>query len=109
MYTFPELIKKIREESGLTQTEFAKAIGVSSVLIAMIETGKKEISKNFLIKLAEKMNVHPSSITPFLFIQKDNSIKNISEIERMLMLWGEKMQKHLIENRAKTLNKHAKE
>ena len=98
MYTFPELIKKIRDEAGLTQAEFAKVIDVSPVLIAMVETGKKEVSKNLVIKLAEKMKVHPSSITPFLFINDTNPIKNVSGIEKMLVVWGEKMQTHLIKD-----------
>jgi transcriptional regulator with XRE-family HTH domain len=101
MYTFPELIKKIREESGLTQAEFAKSLNVSAVLIAMVETGQKEVSKNLLIKLAEKMKVHPASITPFLFISKNDPVGKTSEVERMLTRWGEKMQKHLIRDRAK--------
>lgn len=101
MYTFRELIRKIREEAGLTQAEFAKSINVSAVLIAMVETGQKEVSKNLLIKLAKKMNVHPSSITPFLLISKDDLIEKKSEIELMLIKWGEKMQKHLIKDRAK--------
>lgn len=108
MYTFPQLIRKIREEADLTQAEFAKAIEVSPVLIAMVETGKKEVSKNLVIRLAEKMNVHPSSITPFLFIDKNNSNKNISEIEQMLVKWGEKMQTHLIKDKAKILRKYGK-
>jgi transcriptional regulator with XRE-family HTH domain len=107
MYTFPELIKEIRVEADLTQAEFAKAIGVSAVLIAMIETGKKEVSKNFLLKLAEKMNVHPASITPFLFINEENPIGTGSKVERLLIDWGEKMQIHLIKDRAKMLKKYA--
>ena len=33
MYSFPKLIKKIREASDLTQKEFAEAVDVSTVLI----------------------------------------------------------------------------
>ena len=108
MYSFPILIKKIREEAGLTQSEFATALDVSSVLIAMVETEQKEVSKNLLIRLAELMNVHPSSITPFLFINKDNPIGNVSSMEKMFTNWGEKMQMHLIKDRAKYLRKYAK-
>ena len=108
MYTFPELIKKIRETAGLTQADFAKALDVSSVLIAMVETGQKEVSKSLLLKLAEKMDVHPSSITPFLFIDEHGPIKPSSGMERMFIKWGEKMQMHLIKYRAKLLKKHEK-
>lgn len=108
MYTFPELIKKIRDEAGLTQADFADAVGVSAVLITMIETGQKEVSKNFLLKLAEKMNVHPASITPFLFINEENPIGSNSKMERLFIDWGEKMQTLLIKDRAKILKKYAK-
>ncbi|HAS00074.1 TPA: hypothetical protein DCR85_03090 [Candidatus Moranbacteria bacterium] len=108
MYTFPELIKKIRDEAGLTQAEFAEAIGVSAVLIAMIETGRKEVSKNFLLKLAEKMHVHPASITPFLFINEKNPVGSSTKTEKLLVDWGEKMQTLLIKNRSKLLRKYAK-
>ncbi len=108
MYSFPELIKKIRETADLTQTEFAKALDVSAALIAMVETGQKEVSKSLLIKLAEKLQVHPSSITPFLFIDEHGPLRSVSGMERMFIKWGEKMQTHLIKDRAKLLKKYAK-
>ena len=107
MYTFPELIKKIREEAGLTQAEFAKALGVSAVLIAMVETGQKDVSKNLLIKIAAGLKVHPSSITPFLFTTEGKE-KPVSKIEQKFIKWGEKIQAYLIEDRAKLLKQYAK-
>ncbi len=108
MYTFSELIKKIRSESGLTQAEFASALNVSAVLIAMIETGQKEVSKGFLLKLADRMDVHPASITPFLFMDTELSKGRVSGVEKLLVEWGEKMQDLLIYNRAKRLKKYVK-
>ena len=55
MYSFPELIKKIRSEANMTQADFAKAIDVSPVLIAMVESGQKEVSKKLILKLAKKL------------------------------------------------------
>lgn len=109
MHTFPKLIRNIRNEATLTQAEFAEALGVSTVLITMIETGQKSVSKNFLVRLAELMNVHPASITPFLFIDKESSFNNPSKAEKLMIEWGEKMQRLLIEDRAKLLKKYAKE
>jgi transcriptional regulator with XRE-family HTH domain len=106
MYTFPQLIKKIREEAGLTQAEFAKVLDVSAVLISMVEVGQKEVSKNLLLKLAEKMDVSPNSITPFLFAGEDSG-RDVSKLEKKLILWGEKMQEHLIVKKSKLLNKYA--
>ena len=108
MYTFPELIKKIRDEAGLTQTQFAAALNVSPVLIAMVETGQKEVSKNLLLKLADRMNVRPASITPFLFTDKNGSIETDSVLEKAMMKWGQKMQVFLIKDRSKLLAKYAK-
>jgi len=104
MYTFPELLKKIREESELTQDQLATALGVSEVLITMIETGQKEVSKNFVVKLANSLKVSPNSITPFIFDVNDS--RNLSGIERQLIKLGEKLQIDLIKNRAKNLKKY---
>jgi len=103
MYSFPELIKKIRSEAGLTQAEFARTIDVSPVLIAMVESGQKEVSKKLILKLADGLKVHPSSITPFLYGDDANDNKKLSGIEKQFIDWGTKLQNHLIKNRAKLL------
>ena len=108
MYSFPELIKKIREASDLTQKEFAETVGVSTILVSMIEAKQKDVSKNFIIKLSEKLGVNPSSITPFLYIYKDADKKNISSIEKSFIKLGEKLQEYLISKKAKNLKQYAK-
>ena len=107
MYTFPKLLKTIREESKLTQAQFAGALGVSTVLIAMVETNQKKVSRAFLLKLAKLMNVHPSSITPFIYMDETMDYNNLSKIEKTLIDWGEKMQTHLIVDKSKILRKYA--
>jgi transcriptional regulator with XRE-family HTH domain len=107
MYTFPELIKQIRNEAGITQAEFAKAVEVSPVLIAMVETGKKEVSKKLLLKIAEQLDVHPSSITPFLY-DGSASDSNLSSIEKQFLALGTKLQDYLIKKKSKNLKKYAK-
>ena len=107
MYSFPELIKEIRDAASLTQAEFGNTLGVSTILISMIETGQKEVSKSFLLKLAERMEVHPASITPFLFIDSNVPFTATSGVERSVATWGEKMQKMLIKQRAKKLKAYA--
>lgn len=108
MYTFPELIKKIRSEAGLTQAEFAKAVEVSPVLIAMVETGQKEVSKKLLLKIAERLGVHPSSITPFLYDGIGLNDKHLSPIEKQFLSWGVKLQHYLIKKKSKNLKNYAK-
>ena len=111
MYKFPELIKEIRTEAELTQSGFAKSVGVSPVLIAMVESGQKEVSKNLLIKIADKLEVHPSSITPFLygFDMKGRTEKDLTPIEKQLLVWGLKLQTQLIKKKSKNLLKNAAE
>ncbi len=106
MFAFPDLIKKIRKSSGLTQKQLAEKLEVSQILVAMIESGQKEVSKSFIIKLAQILDVHPSSITPFLFADKDLNVGNVSFAEKSLIQFGEKMQLFLINKKAKQLVKN---
>lgn len=105
MHTFPDLLKQIRAKANLTQEDLAKVLGVSTVLITMIETGKKQVSRNFIQKLAEKLGVNPSSITPFALIEKDINLRKLSGIERSLVEVGQKLQDYLIEKKARKLNR----
>lgn len=108
MYSFPELIRKIRTKAGLTQAEFAVAIEVSPVLIAMVESGQKDVSKKLLRKIADALQVHPASITPFLYGDEQRDGQNVSGIEKQFLVWGTKLQDHLINDRSKLLKKYAK-
>ena len=48
-----ELIKKTRTKLKLTQKEFAKSLGTSQQMIAMIESGRRDISKSMIQPLKE--------------------------------------------------------
>jgi len=104
MYNFQDLLKQIRKEGDLTQKELAHALDVSTILISMIETGQKEVSKNFVEKLAEKLDVHPSSIAPFVFTEEE--AVNLSGIEKKLISVSEQLQTYLIKTKSKRLKKH---
>lgn len=106
MDPFSDLIRNIRNKAELTQEEFGRILGVSTVLIAMIETGQKEVSKNFIERLANKLEVHPTTITPFIFIDKNFSSKNLSKIEKSLIGVGESLQDYLINSKAKKLKQY---
>ncbi len=106
MYSFSNLLRKIREEGDLTQEELARAIDVSTVLISMIETGQKEASKNFVMKLADKLEVRPNSILPFVFTDNEAS-HHITGVEQVLIDAGEKLQEHLIKVKSKKLKQYA--
>lgn len=44
----PNLVFNARELQGLTQEQFAKELGVSTVLISMVETGIKPVTLKLL-------------------------------------------------------------
>ena len=104
MYRFQELLKKIRQEAGITQAELADILDVSTVLISMIETGQKEASKAFVTNLGIRMGVSPSSIMPFV-LKEDESTSRLSKIEKQLLALRGKLQDELIKKRAKNLTK----
>ncbi len=106
MYTFPELLRQIRDESGLTQEQMGRALDVSTILISMLETGQKEASKGFVVRLADKLDVQPGSMMPFIFVGEGEKPEKMSGIEKTLIETGEKLQLYLIKTRAKRLKKY---
>ena len=50
---FPERLKDLRKEKGMTQIELATALGVSSGTVAMCETGKRKPSFEMFEKLTQ--------------------------------------------------------
>ena len=50
---FPERLKQLRKEKGLTQVTLAETLGVSKGTIAMWETGKRMPSFDMLTRLGE--------------------------------------------------------
>lgn len=107
MYTFPSLLKKIREESQLTQSELASALDVSTILISMMETGQKPASKKFIAKLSSRLGVHPNSILPSVFADIPHNSNSLSGLEKSLLDLGSKLQDRLIKTKAKNLHKYA--
>lgn len=103
MYDFSELLKNIRKETGLTQSGLASKLEVSTILIAMIESGQKEPSKKFVEILAAKMEVSPRAIIPFVY--SINKYSDDSAFEKRLSQFGMNLQKQLISKKAKNILK----
>ena len=50
---FPERLKQLRKEKGLTQVKLAETLGISKGTVAMWETGKRTPGADMLIRLSE--------------------------------------------------------
>jgi len=99
MNKFSDIVRQVRNEAGLSQSQFAKQLGVSAIYISKIETDQKEASKNFVQKLARYVDVHPAALAPFLFLNPDVKTTELSTLERQLISLGEKLQQQLIKKR----------
>lgn len=53
-----ERIKRIRHELGLTQTEFAKRIGLKQNSMALIESGKRNTSTRAILSICREYGVN---------------------------------------------------
>ncbi|WP_088105241.1 helix-turn-helix transcriptional regulator [Halalkalibacter urbisdiaboli] len=58
-----EMVEAIRAVKGLTQQQFADEIGCSSVLISLVENGKRNVSKGLRYKILKCYEVDESVIT----------------------------------------------
>ncbi len=69
---FGLVIKKLREETGLSQEKFALLIGMDRTYYASVELGKRNISLQNIYKIANGFEVPVSSI-----FQKVEELENI--------------------------------
>jgi transcriptional regulator with XRE-family HTH domain len=61
-----ECIRSIRESLGLTQTQFAEKLGMTSPAISQIESGKRKPAYDTIKKMIEVFNLNPK----VLFLNK---------------------------------------
>ena len=76
---FPERLKQLRKEKGLTQVTLAESLGVSKGTVAMWETGKRMPGFDMLARLSE------------LFDKRVNYIIGTSEDHRSAALTEEEV------------------
>lgn len=70
----PNILKKLRKEAGLTQTNIAQKLGITQNSYSRYESGKRKIETNLLLKIAKLHNVSVS----YLLGESDN--KKTTEI-----------------------------
>ena len=63
-------IKKLREETGLSQEKFALSIGMDRTYYASVEAGKRNISIQNIYKIAEGFNISVSAL--FVVVENVN-------------------------------------
>ncbi|SEP56507.1 DNA-binding transcriptional regulator, XRE-family HTH domain [Lachnospiraceae bacterium NE2001] len=63
-------IKKLREETGLSQEKFALSIGMDRTYYASVEAGKRNISLQNIYKIAEGFNISVSTL--FVVVENVN-------------------------------------
>ena len=61
-------IKKLREETGLSQEKFALSIGMDRTYYASVEAGKRNISLQNICKIAEGFGMPVSAL--FVVVEK---------------------------------------
>ena len=60
---FPERLKQLRKEAGLSQRQLANFVGVSTSAVSCWETGTREVpAGNNLIRLAQALGLDPAEV-----------------------------------------------
>ena len=71
-------IQDIRKSKGITQEQLAEAVGLETVSISKIETGRSYPTSENLSKIAEILSVHPRDLYDFSYKKpKDKMLKEI--------------------------------
>lgn len=106
MKKFSTFLKELRSSAQISQEELAKIMELSTILITLLETDKKEPSKKFINKLAEKLDIKPASLLP-LISDEDINIESLTGIEKKFISIVDDLQIYLIQKRAHKLKVYA--
>lgn len=96
-------IKDIRLRKGLTQSDVATALGVSSVVYSRYETGKRQPSIDMLIQMADIFGV----TVDFLLGRQDIEDSTLSDYELQLLIASRKADERAKQDALNMLLAHA--
>ena len=99
----PLNIKDIRLRKGLTQSDVAAALGVSSVVYSRYETGKRQPSIDMLIQMADIFGV----TVDFLLGRQDIEDSTLSDYELQLLIASRKADERAKQDALNMLLAHA--
>ena len=58
-------IKAMRRKIGITQADLSKKLSISPSYLNLIESGKRKINLDLLLKVANELNIEVSDISTF--------------------------------------------
>ena len=96
-------IKDMRLRKGLTQSDVAAALGVSSVVYSRYETGKRQPSIDMLIQMADIFGV----TVDFLLGRQDIEDSTLSDYELQLLIASRKADERAKQGALNMLLAHA--
>ena len=70
-------IKAFRRQLGLQANKLAEELGISPSYLNLIESGKRKIDGNLLLKVCEKLNIELSHLTSKTDINLENTLSEI--------------------------------
>ena len=70
-------IKAFRTQIGMQANKLAQQIGISPSYLNLIESGKRKIDGDLLLKICEKLNIELSDLTSKTDINLQNTISEI--------------------------------
>lgn len=74
-----ENLKKIREEKGFTQEQFEEVLNIGQGTVSKMETGKRQIYADELIKLADFIGEHVTYFYTYPKRYVDSELINVPE------------------------------
>lgn len=92
---YNEILRALREDSDLTQSELAEEFNVNQITISQYERGTRQISISMLINYAKKFKVSTDYILgltndpePSYRIKNQININGKNQIKKIEMKWG---------------------
>lgn len=78
---FPQRLKKLRKEKGLTQKELGERLGVKQNTFTNWENGKREPNLSTILKLAEILETTTDDLLGYTILSVNQPVVSLSEID----------------------------
>ncbi|QGG98230.1 helix-turn-helix domain-containing protein [Streptococcus dysgalactiae subsp. dysgalactiae] len=78
---FPQRLKKLRKEKGLTQKELGERLGVKQNTFTNWENGKREPNLSTILKLAEILETTTDDLLGYTILSANQPVVSLSEID----------------------------